>query len=102
VKRMEEIEGVIRMEDYDCAFKRRLESGKTIYLIAQMFNFRLAIGWTHEEDMGYDDFYCYSHELLAAAAFLSWDGTGDPLDGWIRHGASGRRRPMGDPALEYV
>jgi hypothetical protein len=99
---VEEIEGVEKMEDYDCAYKRRLENGRTVYLIYQLFNFRLAIGWTHEEQSGYDDFYCYTHEFTAAFAFLSWDGQGDPMDGWIRHGASGRRRPGGDPAREFI
>jgi hypothetical protein len=83
-------------------YKRRLASGKTLYLIYQIFNYRLAIGWTHEEETGYDDFYCYRNELRAFRAFLEWDGTGDPLDGWVRHGASGRRRPEGDKAREYV
>jgi hypothetical protein len=101
-KNLADLEGVIKMEDYDCAYLRRLENGKTVYLIAQMFNYRLAIGWTHEEETGYDDFYCYTNEFIAVMAFLHWTGEGDPLDGWIRHGASGRRRTEGDPESEYI
>lgn len=34
------------------------------------------------------------------AAMQAWDGS-EP-EGWIRHLASGRRRPGGDPAQEYI
>jgi hypothetical protein len=94
--------GVEKMQGYERAYRRRLPNGKTIYLIYQLFNYRLAIGWTHDEETGYDDFYCYTNEFLAAFAFLDWTGEGDPLPGWIRHGASGRRRPHGDEAREYI
>lgn len=81
---------------------KRLENGKTIYLIPQLFNYRLAIGWTHEEDTSCDDFYCYINQGTAIVAFYYWNGEGDPLDGWIRHGKSGRRRPDGDKEKEYI
>jgi hypothetical protein len=31
----------------------------------------------------------------------AWDGVGEPA-GWFREPATGRRRPDGDPAREYV
>jgi len=31
----------------------------------------------------------------------AWDGEGEPT-GWMRHPASGRRRPGGDETKEYV
>ncbi len=34
-------------------------------------------------------------------AFCDWSGDGEP-DGWTRHVASGRRRPAGDAAKEFV
>jgi hypothetical protein len=34
-------------------------------------------------------------------ALREWDGNGEP-DGWMRHPDSGRRRPDGDAAREYV
>lgn len=94
--------GLEGVEKFEGGYLRRLDNGRTIYLIPQIFNFRLAIGWTHEEDIGYDDFYCYLHEFQAVVAFLTWKGEGDPVIGWIRHGRSGRRRPDGDPDREYV
>lgn len=32
----------------------------------------------------------------------TWNGKGDPMDGWVRHLGSGRRRPGGDPDREFV
>ena len=41
------------------------------------------------------------HPEDAVAALKEWDGVGEPK-GWMRHPASGRRRPGGDPEQEYV
>lgn len=30
-----------------------------------------------------------------------WDGTGEP-QGWFRNQTTGRRRPGGDPAQEFI
>jgi hypothetical protein len=43
--------------------------------------------------------YASLEEALAAAR--AWDGREEP-SGWHRHPRSGRRRPRGDPAREYV
>lgn len=54
-------------------------------------------------DGGYDD--CWEYQKLddALLAFARWDGApGTEPEGWYRHPASGRRRPGGDPAKEYV
>jgi hypothetical protein len=32
---------------------------------------------------------------------VAWDGAGEPA-GWMRHPATGRRRPDGDAGREYV
>jgi hypothetical protein len=39
--------------------------------------------------------------LAAVLAAHEWDGTGEPV-GWMRHPQTGRRRPDGDPAREYI
>jgi hypothetical protein len=49
----------------------------------------------------YDDGWCYESYDVALAAAEDWDGRGEP-EGWFRHPTSGRRRPEGDPAQEYV
>lgn len=50
---------------------------------------------------GYDDRWCFSSREQALAALDAWDGAGEPM-GWHRNPASGRRRPDGDPSMEYV
>lgn len=50
----------------------------------------------------YDDAWCYATPVEAIAACEAWDGEGDPPVGWFRHIGTGRRRPDGDPAREYV
>lgn len=49
----------------------------------------------------YEDRYCYQTLVGAIDAMVAWNGNGDPV-GWHRHPRSGRRRPDGDPAREYV
>lgn len=62
-------------------------------------NMRISLG--HERSQCFFSNYCY-HEIPAAWwAAIAWDGEGEP-EGWIRHLESGRRRPDGDPAREYV
>lgn len=48
-----------------------------------------------------DDCWCYDSPLRAVIEQVGWDGDGEPT-GWMRHPASGRRRPGGDPHQEYV
>jgi hypothetical protein len=47
----------------------------------------------------HEDAWCYATCREAVAAAHTWDGTGEP-QGWVRHPASGRRRPGGDPERE--
>lgn len=51
----------------------------------------------------FDDEWCYDAEHVESAwrAVLGWDGTGEPR-GWTRHAQTGRRRPDGTVATEYV
>lgn len=50
----------------------------------------------------YDCTYVYADRRRAVLAAMLWDGNNDPPIGWERHVQSGRRRPGGDPAKEYV
>lgn len=54
-----------------------------------------------EIQSGYRDRWCYEDFDRALAAFEAWDGIGEP-EGWHRHPGSGRRRPKGEPAAEYL
>jgi len=66
---------------------------------------RLLYHWTLHIDIspiGYEDRYCYQTREQAVAAMTAWNGVGDPGGGWHRHPATGRRRPDGDPAKEYI
>ncbi len=47
------------------------------------------------------DVWMYETPVKALLAALSWDGQGEP-EGWWRHPATGRRRPGGDPAKQYI
>jgi hypothetical protein len=46
--------------------------------------------------------WAYDDAGLAWRAALVWDGKGDGPPGWWRCYATGRRRPGGDPAKEYL
>jgi hypothetical protein len=50
---------------------------------------------------GYENRWCFDSYESAKNAMDEWDGTGEPY-GWHRHPSTGRRRPDGDAALEYV
>lgn len=54
-----------------------------------------------DDEVQYEDRWCYEKGGAASAALNDWDGTGEPA-GWHRHPNSGRRRKNGDPATETV
>jgi hypothetical protein len=77
---------------------RALPDGRVIGVMRLLFH------WTLHVDVdwyGYNDRYCYATLEQAMAGFNQWTGDGEP-SGWHRHVKTGRRRPNGDPALEYV
>lgn len=76
-----------------------LPDGRVAFLHPLMYTVALCVGPL--EDGCYDDRWCYHDETSAFVALMLWDGTGEPY-GWHRHPTSGRRRPDGDPAKEYV
>ena len=65
-----------------------------------IFHYTMIVGEIGDE-FTYADRYCYETLEIATAALRAWDGTGDPL-GWHRHPRTNRRRPGGNPALEYI
>lgn len=81
--------------------QRPLGDGRELVVHKMMFTYRLCIG--SEDGAEYDDAWCYDHISDALLACEEWDGVGDdPPHGWHRHIGTGRRRPNGDSAREYV
>lgn len=86
--------------DFLCA--RLLGDGRAVYLMQWSYGgVTVAIGTAG--DQVFDDQWNYQFEQASAGwrAALGWDGEGEP-EGWYRHPHSGRRRPDGDPAKEFV
>lgn len=77
------------------------DAGLFIGLIPQIFNLKVVVGKLEFKSDGYDDGFEFTDTEAAIAAFLEWNGTGDP-EGWIRHPDTGRRRPNGDLSREFV
>jgi hypothetical protein len=68
---------------------RELDDGLWLCAAPMLFTTRLMIctpDSVHE-------FWCYPDRATALAAFEVFDGHGDPLDGWVKHHPSMRRRP---------
>lgn len=85
----------------DLPYARELPDGRLVAVCHMAFTFRLVVGDT----VGYSQGWDYPSRGLAVCAAVCYDGTGAPLDGWVRHMRAGqpdRRRPDGDPAREYV
>ncbi len=62
---------------------------------------RICVGQIDDWEFGFDRAYCYDNCGEAIGALCRWDGYGEP-DGWFRNPDTGRRRPDGDPAREYI
>lgn len=77
-----------------------LDDGRYILAHPLLFHWTMIVGRIGDT-WGFDTRYCYADEALALAALSKWDGNGDP-EGWHRHPDTSRRRPDGDPALEYI
>lgn len=82
-------------------FHRLLDDGREVVVYPMTFGKgRLVVGVPEFDS--YDDGWCYPRASTAIRAAQTWDGQGDPMDGWVRHLGTGRRRPDGDPAREHV
>jgi hypothetical protein len=77
-----------------------LPDGRVAFIMRLIYTAAVCVG-PLADDGGYDDRWCYHSAAAAHAALAAWDGTGEP-QGWHRHPFSGRRRPDGDAAKEYV
>lgn len=91
-----------RNEGADYLHVRVLSDGRAVYLLPMLLgNLRVAIG--PHGAMYFDDGWCYQAAQTDAAwrAALGWDGEDEP-EGWYRHPETGRRRPDGIAAKEYV
>lgn len=83
-------------------YVKTFEDGRIVRAVQMMFTGRLTVARDAESDkFGYDDMWCYNTLGEAIAAGHNWDGTGEPV-GWHRHPPTGRRRPNGDAAKEYI
>jgi hypothetical protein len=81
--------------------RRELPDGQWLVVYKMIFTAKLTIGPDPEEHGWFDDSWCYENEKHALIAMYLWNGEGEP-EGWHRHPHSGRRRPGGDPSLEYI
>lgn len=88
---------------YGALCERDLGNGQVLVLYPMAYTYRLCIG-ASDDHCGYDDGWCYPRDGLAVAfeALAKWDGKGDPFEGWVKQIATGRRRPDGTAASEYV
>lgn len=80
---------------------RVLKTGRIAYLLPwRVGGVQLSVG---AGDGYFKDTWIYDVEQSDAGwrAALGWDGQGEP-EGWYRHVQSGRRRPEGDPAREFI
>lgn len=73
---------------------RSFPDGRKLWLYTMLYTWRLVIGRA-DDNLGYDDAWCYDDFLVALRQFENWDpldpATPEP-EGWIRHPRSGRRR----------
>jgi len=82
---------------------RTLPDGRVLDVSPLGWGYAL-LGIIRVEDLGlgiYSDVWQYQSRDAALVALAAWDGEGEP-EGWYRHPATGRRRPGGDPAQEFV
>jgi hypothetical protein len=75
--------------------------GRRVWVLPMMFTSAIIIG--PPDAWEYDDRWCYATAPLAVACAKAWSAQpGTEPAGWHRHPSSGRRRPGGDPAGEYL
>lgn len=81
----------------DTLLLRRDVDAGTIYVYEMIFTTRVGIG----DETSIERAWCYQNRERALEAVRTWDGNGDPPDGWIKEVGTERRRVNGDPAREY-
>jgi hypothetical protein len=101
LRRAQQLGHAARRAGGNYLFVRVLPDGHILYLLEwRAHGVQLSVGLG---DGYFSDTWIYDVEQADAGwrAALGWDGEGEP-DGWHRHPQSGRRRPDGDPAKEFV
>lgn len=103
IARAQRVGSAARRAGGEYLFTRVLADGRVLALLPwRAAGVQLSVGlgdgyytdsWIYDAEQGLDD--------AGWRAALGWDGDGEP-QGWYRHVQSGRRRPEGDPAREYV
>jgi hypothetical protein len=79
---------------------KRFENGRDAALARFAFTVAIIADLT---EWGYGERWCFDTFYDASEALDAWDGEeGTEPFGWHRHPDTGRRRPDGDPAHEYV
>ncbi len=83
-------------------FVRELPDGRTLVVLPLLWGYAsLALGRPGQS--WFYDTWQYQSRQAALDACLEWNGEpGTEPTGWYKHPATGRRRPDGDPAREYV
>lgn len=75
--------------------------GRRIWIVQFAYTGAIIIG--PPDAWEYDDRWCYATADLALTCARAWDAEpGTEPTGWHRHPDTGRRRPDGQPALQYV
>lgn len=96
-KEHEAIDAGCRRPDY--LLVRELPGGWKLFLEEQGYGqLRLGLGRGGGQ---LDNEWIFSDRVAGWRAALGWNGHGEPL-GWFRHRPSGRRRPDGTPASEFI
>jgi len=89
-------------ERHGAIYQRELDDGREITVYPLLWwGAKVCIG-PADCPVGFDDSWLYREEGRALDIAKSWDGNGDPPDGWFRQTSTGRRRPGGDPAQEFI
>lgn len=79
--------------------QKLLPDGREVVLYPLIYGCQVVVGSPDSEV--FDNCWHYDHAEVAAKAMLEWDGFGEP-QGWHRNPMTGRRRPGGDAAQEYI
>ena len=83
-----------------CLYAKEISEGIYCAIKPLMFHWTMIIGEIGDQ-CSYADRFCYADRNAAIRAIFTWNGEGQPT-GWHRHPLTGRRRPDGDPAREYI
>lgn len=80
---------------------KELPDGRIAWVTRLMFTYAICVASQEIVATGYDDRWCYKTRADAIEALEDWTTEPEPT-GWHRNPKTGRRRPDGDPAKEYI